>query len=94
VSASTITIQKRDGSSLTINVGADTTLRVAGVDSAKIGDVTVGMRLMAAGRPNADGSFDATAIAAGNGKFRGGSFGHDDENGGAPDPLASPSTNG
>ena len=98
VSASTITIQKRDGSSLTINVGAATTLQVAGVDSAKIGDVTVGMRLMAVGRPNADGSFDATAVAAGNGKFHGGPFGgpfgHDDDNGGVPNPSASPSTNG
>ena len=94
VSASTITIQKRDGSSLTINVGADTTIAVAGADAAKIGDVTVGMRLMAAGGPNADGSFDATAVVAGNGKFHGGPFGHDDDNDGAPNPSASPSTTG
>ena len=38
---------------------------MAGADAAKIGDVTVGMRLMAAGRPNADGTFDATAVVAG-----------------------------
>jgi hypothetical protein len=86
VSASTITIQTRDGSSLTINVGADTTIEVAGAGATKIGDVTVGMRLMAAGRPNANGSFDATAIVAGNGRFHGGLFGHDDDNGGAPNP--------
>jgi len=94
VTASTITIQKRDGSSLTINVGADTTFQIAASDSAKIGDVTVGMRLMAAGRPNADGSFDATAVAAGNSKVHGGPFGHDDDNDGAPNPSASPSTSG
>jgi hypothetical protein len=86
VGASTITIQKRDGSSLTINVGPDTTIAVAGADTAKIGDVSVGMRLMAAGRLNADGSFDATAIVAGNGRFPGGPFGHDDDNDGAPNP--------
>jgi uncharacterized protein DUF5666 len=86
VGASTITIQKRDGSSLTINVGADTTIEVAGVGAAKIGDVTVGMRLMAAGRPNANGSFDATAVVAGNGRFHGGPFGHDDDKDGAPNP--------
>jgi hypothetical protein len=86
VGASTITIQKRDGSSLTINLGADTTIAVAGADAAKIGDVTVGMRLMAAGHSNADGSFDATAIVAGNGRFHGGPFGHDDDNDGAPNP--------
>jgi len=94
VGASTITIQKRDGSSLTVNVGADTTIQVAGADTAKIGDVTVGMRLMAAGSPNADGSFDAAAIVAGNGRFHGGPFGHDDDNDGAPNPSASPSTTG
>jgi Domain of unknown function (DUF5666) len=92
VTASTITIQQRDGSSLTINVGADTTIQVAGNDSAAIGDVTVGMRLVAAGRQNADGSFDATAIGAGNGRFHGGPFEHDDD--GEPSPSGSPSTTG
>jgi hypothetical protein len=86
VGASTITIQKRDGSSLTINVGPDTTIAVAGADAAKIGDVTVGMRLMATGRPNANGSFDATAVVAGNGRFHGGPFGRDDDADGAPTP--------
>ena len=86
VGASTITIQKRDGSSLTINVGPDTTIAVAGADTAKIGDVTVGMRLMAVGRPNANGSFDATAVVAGNGRFHGGPFGRDDDSDGAPTP--------
>ena len=92
VTASTITIQQRDGSSLTINVGSDTTIQVAGKDPAAIGDVTVGMRLVAAGRPNANGSFDATAIRAGNGRFHDGPFDRDDA--GEPAPSGSPSTTG
>ncbi len=92
VTASTITIQQRDGSSLTINVGADTTFGVDRNDAAGLGDVTVGMRLIAAGRPNADGSFDATAIRAGNGRFHGGKVDQDDD--GQPSPSASPSTTG
>jgi hypothetical protein len=75
VTGSTITIERRDGSSLTINVDADTTIRVAGNSAAALGDITVGMRLIAAGRPNTDGSFDATAIRAGNGRFHDGPTG-------------------
>ena len=41
--ADTITIKRRDGSSLTIHVDADTTYRVAGVDNADLGDITVDM---------------------------------------------------
>ena len=92
VTASTITIQQRDGSSLTINVGPDTAIQVAGKDRAAIGDVTVGMRLAAAGRPNSNGSFDAIAIRAGNGRFHDGPFDRDD--GGEPRPSGSPSTTG
>jgi len=92
VTASTITIQQRDGSSLTINVDADTTLGVAGNNAAALGDVTVGMRLIAAGRQNADGSFDAAAIRAGNGRFHGGLF--DRDKAGEPSPSGSPSTTG
>lgn len=92
VTASTITIQQRDGTSRTINVGADTTFRVAGNEAADLGDVTVGMRLIAAGRPNTDGSFDATAIRAGNVRFHGGRFDTDDA--GEPSPSGSPSTTG
>ena len=92
VTASTITIQQRDGSTLTINVGADTTIMVAGNDNAALGDVTVGMRLAATGRQNANGSFDATAIRAGNGRFHDGPFDRDDA--GEPSPSGSPSTTG
>jgi hypothetical protein len=92
VTTSTITIQQRDGSSLTINVDADTTFGVAGNEAAALGDVTVGMKLIAAGRLSADGSFDATAIRAGNGRFHGGPF--DRDNAGEPSPSGSPSTTG
>ena len=63
--ADSITIKKRDGSSLTIHVGADTTYRVAGAESAKLSDVAVGMALGVTGRARADGSIDADAIVAG-----------------------------
>jgi Domain of unknown function (DUF5666) len=92
VTASTITIQQRDGSSLTINVDADTTFGVAGNNAATLGDVAIGMKVIAAGRQNADGSFDATAIRAGNGRFHVGPSDHDDAT--EPSPSGSPSTTG
>lgn len=88
VSASTITVQRRDGATQTINVDANTTYRVAGVTDADLGDITVGMRLVAIGRQNADGSLDATAIGAGNSRFHGGRGDHDKP--GQPAPSASP----
>lgn len=63
--ADSITIKRRDGSSLTIHIDADTTYRVAGVQTAKLSDVTVGMALGVAGRARADGSIDAAAVIAG-----------------------------
>jgi hypothetical protein len=67
--ADTITIKKRDGSSLTVHVDADTTFRVAGTDNAKLSDITVDMTIGITGRARADGSIDADAVVAG--KFRG-----------------------
>jgi hypothetical protein len=64
--ADTITIRKRDGSSVTIHVDADTTYRVAGVENADLGDVAVDMAIGVSGRARADGSIDADAIVAGN----------------------------
>jgi hypothetical protein len=86
--ATTITITRRDGTTQTINVGAGTTYQVAGVPTAGLGDVTVGMRLEATGRQNADGSLDATAVRAGNGKFHGGARKQDDS--ATPAPSATP----
>jgi hypothetical protein len=66
--ADTITIQKRDGSSVTVHVDADTTYRVRGVEDADLGDVAVDMAIGVSGRARADGSIDADAIVAGTGR--------------------------
>ena len=93
--ATTITITRRDGTTQTINVGGGTTYQVAGVTSAGLGDVAVGMRLEATGRLNANGSLDATAVRAGNGKFHLGRDKHDgDGEGDGVAPSASPATSG
>lgn len=77
----TITIQKRDGSSVTVHVDGDTTYRVAGVAAADLGDVAVDMAIGVSGRARADGSIDADAVVAGNaGGFGRGGF--DDFRGG------------
>lgn len=67
--ADSITIKKRDGSSLTVHVDADTTFRVAGIANAKLSDITVDMAIGVSGRRRADGSIDADAVVAG--KLRG-----------------------
>jgi hypothetical protein len=87
-SATTITIERPDGTSVTINVDAGTTYEVAGATASDLGDVAVGMRLVAVGAQNADGSFDASAIRAGSDRFRGGPRDHDKP--GQPAPSASP----
>jgi Domain of unknown function (DUF5666) len=66
--ADSITIKKRDGSSLTVHVDADTTYRVAGKDPATLADVTVDMGIGVSGRTRADGSIDADTVVAGNGR--------------------------
>ena len=82
--ADSITIKQRDGSSLTIHVDADTTYRVAGADGTTdtLADVTVGMGIGVSGRNRADGSIDADAVVAGNGR---GVFGGRGPKGGAFD---------
>lgn len=77
--ADTITVTTRDGSTVTIHVDGDTTYRVAGVDTADLGDVAVDMAIGVSGRARADGSIDADAIVAGQGRGlhfggRGGGF--------------------
>ena len=87
--ADTITITKRDGSTVTVHVDADTAYRVAGVQNADLGDVTVDMAIGVSGRERADGSIDADAVAAGAGRgfLRGGGRGgFDGPNGPAVEP--------
>jgi hypothetical protein len=90
--ATTITITRRDGTTQTINVDAATTYQVAGVTTATLGDVAVGMRLKAVGQVNADGSFDASSINAGTGKTHDRSSDHDESD--ETSPSASPSPTG
>ncbi len=96
--ADTIVIEQRDGSTVTVHVGADTTYRVADVEDADLGDVTVEMSIGVSGRERADGSIDADAIVAGDGRgwFRGNGFGRGGHGGPGGDgdkvnPSASPS---
>jgi hypothetical protein len=66
--ANSITVKTRDGSTVTIHVDADTTYQVAGVATATLGDVTVDTGIGVSGRKRADGSIDADAVVAGNGR--------------------------
>lgn len=70
--ADTITVQARDGKSVTVHVSGDTTYRVAGVDNAALKDVAVGMAIGVNGRSRSDDSIDAAAVVAG----KMGAFGH------------------
>ena len=63
ISGSTITVERRDGTSATVNVTGDTTYEVSG-DGATLTDVEVGMFLVAEGTENSDGSLTATAVRA------------------------------
>ena len=70
--ADTLTLSRRDGTTVTVHVNADTTIRVAGVATAKLSDVKTGMVVGVAGTQRADGSIDAQELAAGEfGKGRG-----------------------
>lgn len=63
--STTITIQAPNGTKTTLHVGSGTTYRVRGVTNPTLANVTVGMRLVAEGTRQADGSIDAVAIVAG-----------------------------
>ncbi len=74
-----ITVKQRDGSKATIQIGKDTKFFVRGTDTPGLADVAVGMQVSAVGTRNADGSLDASWVAAGKP--------HTD---GKPKPAASP----
>jgi len=67
-SGNTLTIQRRDGTSITVNVDADTTYQVPGVENATLENITVGMVVAIEGTQTSDGSIDATAVLGG-GRF-------------------------
>jgi Domain of unknown function (DUF5666) len=98
VTGSTITVKQRDGSSATIDVNSGTTYKVAGVTTASLTDVKVGMYLSAEGTKSSSGNLTASqvrAFAFGIDGFGGGRHGF-----GLPgtpknaNPSASPTTNG
>jgi hypothetical protein len=60
----TITVQRADGTTMTIHVGSDTAYRVPGVANVTLSDITPGMVIVAQGTQNADGSLQAVAVYA------------------------------
>jgi hypothetical protein len=62
IDGSTITVERRDGTTSSITVSGDTTYQVNG-DDATLADVEVGMVLIAEGTED-DGSFTATEVKA------------------------------
>ncbi|MEO5940956.1 MAG: DUF5666 domain-containing protein [Candidatus Limnocylindrales bacterium] len=89
--ADAITLGRRDGTTVTVHVGSGTTIRVAGVDGAKLSDIKTGMGVVVEGTQRADGSIDATAIGAGGPDGFGRGRGHDGQKGAGPDDFAAPS---
>ena len=97
VDGSPITVELRGGTTETVNVGSDADVVVNG-DAAAVGDIEVGMFLVAEGTENADGSLDAARVrAADAGSFRDGFggrgrgpgfFGRDDDS--RPDATTAP----
>jgi Domain of unknown function (DUF5666) len=74
VDGSTITVERRDGTTATIHVSGDTTYKIAGDDTPALSDIKAGDIIIASGTQRADGSLDAEAVAAG-GPGRGDWFG-------------------
>jgi len=91
VTASTITLSRRDGTTVTIHIGSGTTIQVAGIANAKLSDVTKGMVIVVEGSQRADGSIDAQVIAAGT---FGKAPGHDRQPGAGPNATQAPSASG
>jgi hypothetical protein len=90
VDGSTITVERRDGTTATIHVDGDTTYRIAGDDSPALSDIKVGDVIIASGTLRSDGSLDAEAVAVG-GPGRGDWFGGRGFPHGDKAPNASPS---
>ncbi len=93
IDGSTITIERRDGTTGTIHVDADTTYRIAGDDTPALSDIKVGDIVIGSGTLRDDGSLDADAVGAGapgSGKWFGGHGPHMDRL--APNASPAPST--
>lgn len=64
-SGSSLTLQLRDGSTITVTVDADTEYVLPDVTDPGLDDIDVGDRVVVVGSETADGSVDAAAIHAG-----------------------------
>jgi hypothetical protein len=104
IAGSTITVERRDGTTATVTVDADTTIRVNRED-ATLADIEVGMFLVAEGTETGDAAIDAARVVAGDGVrggkgpgFRfggpGGGPGWDGPGWGKPRPEASADADG
>jgi hypothetical protein len=93
IDGSTITVERRDGTTGTIHVDADTTYRIAGDDTPALTDIQVGDVVIGSGTLRDDGSLDADAVGAGGpgrGEWFGGhGFPHGDK---TPNASPAPST--
>jgi hypothetical protein len=70
-----LTLERRDGTTVTVNVTDETTFLVPGVDDADLADIEAGMAVIVEGHQNGD-AIDAVSVAAGfKGRmFHGGPF--------------------
>jgi hypothetical protein len=57
-----ITVKQRDGSTVTLKVGTATKFAVRGAASPALGDIAIGMKLVAIGTRNVDGSLTASLV--------------------------------
>jgi uncharacterized protein DUF5666 len=88
--ATTITLTRRDGTTVTVHVDSDTTYRVAGIAAPTLSDIKTGMAIVVQGTQRADGSIDASAIAAGDRAGLGRGRGHDGPKDVDPNASAAP----
>jgi hypothetical protein len=58
----TITVKQRDGKTATIKIGPDTKIAVRGDTTPTLAEIATGMRVVAVGTLNADGSLSASAV--------------------------------
>lgn len=70
VSGATITVERPDGTTATVTVGAEATVEVNG-ETAAVADIEVGMFLVAEGEQTGDSAIDAVRVFAGDEGFHG-----------------------
>lgn len=64
-SSDSITIKRRNGTTVVAHVSSSTTYKVPGVTNASLANIEVGMRIVVVGRQRSDGSIDAVSVRAG-----------------------------